>query len=90
MNQDTSQKSPAFNPPVQVNDEGRQIHISIGLPGVTEEQIRIDLEKTLFTLSVLRDDTVLKKSIRIPQGARFFRKSFSDGKLEIVLERPAS
>jgi HSP20 family molecular chaperone IbpA len=90
MNHDTSQNSPAFNPPVQVTDEGRQIHISIGLPGVTEEQIRIDLEKNIFTLSVLQDDTIAKKTIRIPPGARFFTKKFSDEKLEIVLERPAS
>jgi HSP20 family molecular chaperone IbpA len=89
MNHDTSQKRKAFDPPVRVTDTGREIHISIDLPGVTEEQIRIDLEKTTFTVSIMDHDKPLKKTIRIPKGSRFYKKKFSDGILEIFLEKPA-
>ncbi len=77
----------AFDPPTRVTDDGRYIHISISLPSVAEEHIRIDLEKTTVTLSITGDGKILRKSIRIPCEARFFRKKFSDGALEIVLEK---
>jgi HSP20 family molecular chaperone IbpA len=71
-----------------MTDDGRCIHVSIGLPGVAEEQIRIDLEKTTFTVSISENEKTFKKAIKVPQGARFFKKKFSDGVLEIVLEKP--
>lgn len=83
-----SPKRTAFDPPVRVTDTGREIQLRISLPGVTEEQIRIDLEKTTFTISVLDHDTVRKKTIRVPDGARIFRKAFLFGVLEIGLEKP--
>lgn len=89
MNHDYSTERKSSDPPVRVTDSGREIHISISLPGVTEEQIRIDLEKTTFTVSVLDHDRPMKKTIRIPKGARFYKKKFSDGVLEIFLEKPA-
>jgi HSP20 family molecular chaperone IbpA len=79
--------STAFEPPVRMTDEGGHIHVSIGLPGVVEEQIRIDLEKNTFTLSVSRDEKTFRKVIKIPKGARIFKKKFSDGVLEIFLEK---
>ncbi|MGA2160643.1 MAG: Hsp20/alpha crystallin family protein [Methanoregula sp.] len=78
----------AFDPPIRMTDDDRYIHVNIDLPKVTEEQIRIDLEKTLFTLSVSDDEKTLRKAIRIPQEARLFKKKFSDGVLEIILEKP--
>ena len=72
-----------------MRDEGRMVHISIPLPGVTEEQIRIDLENTTVTLSITTDHQIVKKAIRLPYGTRFFKKKFHDGILEIVLERTA-
>jgi HSP20 family molecular chaperone IbpA len=89
MDHDSTPERKASDPPVRVTDTGREIHISIGLPGVMEEQIRIELEKTTFTVSVMDHDRPMKKTIRIPKGARFYRKKFSDGVLEIFLEKPA-
>ena len=77
-----------FNPSVQSAYEGRQFYIRVDLPGVTEEQIRIDIEKTAVTLSVSRNGVMEKKTIRIPEGSRLFRKRLSDGILEIILEKP--
>ena len=79
----------AFNPPLHITDDGRYIHLSIELHGIVEEQIRIELEKTTCTLCILENEKIVKKAIRVPQGARFFQKKFSDGVLEIFLEKPA-
>jgi len=89
MNHDISQKRKAFDPPVRVTDTGREIHISIDLPGVTEEQIRIDLERTTFTVSIMDHDKPLKKTIQVQKGSRISKKRFSDGILEIFLEKPS-
>jgi HSP20 family molecular chaperone IbpA len=89
MNSDKFQDSTMFDPPVRTTDDGRYLHFSIDLPGVVEEQIRIDLEKTTCTLCILKNEKMVKKAIRVPQGARFFQKKFSDGVLEIFLEKPA-
>jgi len=83
------QESTAFDPSIRMTDDGRYIHVRIGLPGVMEEQIRIDLEKTIVTLSISDDEKTFRKSIQIPQEARFFKKTFSDGVLEISLEKRA-
>jgi HSP20 family molecular chaperone IbpA len=78
-----------FDPPVRMTDDGRHIHLSIDLPGIVEEQIRIDLEKTTCTLCIVENEKMVKKAITVPQGARFFQKKFSGGVLEIFLEKPA-
>lgn len=88
MKPNAHQDSSAFDPPVRMTDDGRQIHVSIDLPGVTEEQIRIDLEKTTCTLCILEKEKMVKKAIQVPQGVRFFQKKFSDGVLDIFLEKP--
>ncbi len=88
MKQKNPRNRTAFDPPICLTDNGRQICVSVGLPGITEEQIRIDLEKTTFTVSVSGDGTTVKKAIRIPKGVRIFKKKFADGVLEICLEKP--
>ncbi|MDD1715842.1 MAG: hypothetical protein LUQ01_02485 [Methanolinea sp.] len=77
----------AFNPPIRRTDDGRYIHVNIDLPGVAEEQIRIELEQTTCCLSVMRNDGMLQTEFGVPLGARFFKKKFSEGVLEIILER---
>ena len=89
MNRDNLKDSNGFDPPVRMTDDGRHIHVSIDLPGIAEEQIRIDLEKTTCTVCISDMEKTIKKAIQVPQGARFFQKRFSDGVLDIVLEKPA-
>jgi len=79
--------STTFDPQIRMTDEGRYIHVSIGLPGVAEEQIRIDLERTTFTVTIADNGNTCRKVIDIPKGARVFKKKFSDGVLEIILEK---
>ncbi len=79
--------STAFDPQVRLTDDGRYIHVSIGLPGVVEEQIRIDLEGTTFTVTIADNGNTCQKAIDVPLGARVFTKKFSDGVLEIILEK---
>ena len=88
MNRNTTLDWDVLYPPVRVTDDDRYVHIRIGLPGVTEEQIRIDREKTSLTVSISRDGKTLRKITHIPTGARFLKKKFSDGVLEIILEKP--
>lgn len=88
MKRERPKASTAFDPPVGITEEGRYIHVSISLPGTTEERIRIDLEKTSFTVSISENGRLFKKAIQVPAGSRVFRKKFSDGVLEISLEKP--
>jgi HSP20 family molecular chaperone IbpA len=88
MKRTTIQNRNGFHPPVRMTDDDRNVYISIGLPGVKEEQIRIDLEKTTLTLSISNGGKISRKIIHIPKGARFFQKKLSDGMLEIILEKP--
>jgi HSP20 family molecular chaperone IbpA len=88
MKRESSEAGTVFDPPVHMTDDDRYIHVSIGLPGTTEEQIRIDLEKTTFTVSVSEHGTLFKKTIQVPAGTRVFRKKFSDGVLKMTLEKP--
>lgn len=88
MKYDKPQDSTSFDPPVRMTDNGRHIHVTIGLPGIAEEQIRIDLERTTFTLSISENGRTFEKFLQVPQGVRVFRKKFSGGVLEISLEKP--
>ncbi|MDD1693243.1 MAG: hypothetical protein LUQ71_00815 [Methanoregula sp.] len=90
MKREKPERSTSFDPPVGMTDDGRYIHVSIDLPGVAEEQIRIDLEKSTVTLSIAADHKTSRKAIGVPRGARFFKKKFSDGVLEIILEKEVS
>ena len=46
-------------------------------------------DKTTLTLSVTKDSEVVKKTLRVPGGTRFFKKKIHDGIFEIILEKPA-
>lgn len=90
MNRGNQKNRNGFNPPVSITDSNNHITITIGLQGVPEEHIRIDLEKTILTVKVSSDGKVLRKAIHVPEGAHFFKKKFSNGILEVFLEKPVS
>jgi HSP20 family molecular chaperone IbpA len=79
-----------IEPAITLLDEGKFLRIIAELPGVFEEKIRIDLEKTSVT--IVASDTVkqFKKVITVPCEVRFSRKRFSDGILELILEKTDS
>ena len=76
-----------LEPATTLFDEEKFIRILIELPGIAEEKIRIDLDKNSVTIHA--SDTVkqYKKTIVLPFDARFSKKRFSDGVLELILEK---
>jgi HSP20 family molecular chaperone IbpA len=83
-----TQRSIEFDPPIRIHDDGNRFHISVSLPGVAEEQIRIDLEDSTLTLTLMENEKMFQTEIHVPEGARIFRKKFSEAVLEISLEKP--
>ena len=70
-------------------DEGKYFRIITELPGIAEERIKIDLESSPAAVIIVASDTAkhYKKVISLPCGVRFSRKRFSDGVLELILEK---
>jgi HSP20 family molecular chaperone IbpA len=68
-------------------DEGKFLHIIAKLPGITEEKIRIDLEKTTVTIAITGDGNTDQHVVPLPCEANFCSKRFSDGVLDIILEK---
>ncbi len=76
-------------PSTTLIDEEMFLRILTILPDIDEEKIRIDLEKTtsLVTITASGADVQYQKRIVIPCDVRFLKKRFSDGVLEIILEK---
>jgi HSP20 family molecular chaperone IbpA len=82
-----TQRSIEFDPPIRRHSDANRYNISVSLPGVAEEQIRIDLEDSTLTLTLMENKEKFQTEIHVPEGARIFRKKFSEGVLEISLEK---
>ncbi|MDP3563059.1 MAG: hypothetical protein Q8R70_01075 [Methanoregula sp.] len=73
-------------------DEGKFLRILTQLPGIAEEKIKIDLENHTTSITIVASDTEFqyKKVITIPCEVRFSKKRFSEGVLELTLEKNGS
>jgi HSP20 family molecular chaperone IbpA len=78
-----------IEPATTLIDEGKILRIITKLPGIAEEKIKIDLENHSTSVTIVATDSVLqyKKVITIPCEVRFCKKRFSDGVLELTLEK---
>ena len=78
-----------IEPSTTLFDEGKFLRILTELPGIAEEKIKIDLENTTTSITIVASDTSIqyKKVITIPCEVRFSKKRFSDGVLELTLEK---
>ena len=78
-----------IEPVTTVIDEGRFLRIVAELPGIAEEKIKIDLENhsTSVTIVAVNTASQFKRVITIPCEVRFSKKRFSDGVLELTLEK---
>ena len=78
-----------IEPVTKVIDEGRFLRILTELPDIAEEKIKIDLENHSTSVTIVAVNTVkeFKRVITIPCEVRFTKKRFSDGILEITLEK---
>ncbi|PWR73715.1 Hsp20/alpha crystallin family protein [Methanospirillum lacunae] len=70
-------------------DEEIFLRILTILPDIDEEKIRIDLEnnESLITITASGTRVQFQKKIVIPCDVRLLKKRFSDGVLEIILEK---
>lgn len=74
-------------PLTDVTETGGSICVTCHLPGIPEEEIRIDLEKGQLTLYALKQNETYMRKIKVPEGSRIINKKFRDGILELTLER---
>jgi HSP20 family molecular chaperone IbpA len=88
-NEKTTKTLNIIEPVTKVIDEGRFLRILTELPGIAEEKIKIDLENHSTSVTIVAVNTVkeFKRVITIPCEVRFTKKRFSDGILEITLEK---
>jgi HSP20 family molecular chaperone IbpA len=78
-----------IEPVTTLFDDGKFLRIITELPGIAEEKIRVDLENSSTMVTILAADTVVqyKKVITVPCDVKFSKKRFSDGILELILEK---
>ncbi|MDD1695931.1 MAG: Hsp20/alpha crystallin family protein [Methanoregula sp.] len=76
-----------IEPVSTMHDDGTCFHITVELPGVPEEKIRIDLEKSTVAIHASYDSVMFRKMVRLPYDVRLSRKKFSNGTLELILEK---
>ena len=78
-----------IEPATTLFDDGKFLRILTELPGIAEEKIKIDLENHSTTVTIVAIDSAVqyKKIITIPCEVTFSKKRFSDGVLELTLEK---
>jgi HSP20 family molecular chaperone IbpA len=76
-----------IEPATTFHDEGKFLRIFTELPGIDEEKIRIDVEKTTVTVIASDAGKPVKKLITLPCEVSFCTKRFSGGVLELTLEK---
>lgn len=76
-------------PETTLLDDGKFLRIVTELPGIAEEKIKIYLENQSTSVNIVATDIgkEYKKVITIPCEVRFSKKRFSDGVLELTLEK---
>lgn len=78
-----------IEPTTTVFDEGNFLRIRTELPDMAEERIKIDLTHQSTSITIIAKNTVkqYRKVISIPCQVRFSKKRFSEGVLELILEK---
>jgi len=81
-----------IEPAISLVDDGKFFRIITELPGIAEEKIKIDLENHSTAVTIIASDSTFqyKKVINIPCEVRFSKKRFSEGVLELTLEKDGS
>jgi HSP20 family molecular chaperone IbpA len=75
-------------PSTGISETGISFKIICQLPGISEEEIKIDREGTQLVISTSDRNATLVQSITVPADSYIRQKKFRDGTLEIILERP--
>jgi HSP20 family molecular chaperone IbpA len=84
-----AQSIKTIEPETSVIDDGKFLRILTELPGISEEKIKIDLENQSTSVTIFAMNTIqqYKKVITIPCEVSFSKKRFSEGVLELTLEK---
>lgn len=79
----------SIEPVTTILEDEKFFRILAELPDIEEEKIRIDLENHPTLITIMASDTTKKftKEITLPCEIRFCKKRFSNGVLEIILEK---
>jgi len=77
----------SIEPVTDLQDQGTILRVIVELPGLPEEKIKIDLEKTILAIHASDGAIRYKKVIGLPCEVRLSRKRFFNGTLELVLEK---
>jgi HSP20 family molecular chaperone IbpA len=80
----------AIEPVTTVLEEEKILRIRSELPGIAEEKIRIYLDRNSVTIWASDAANQYKKVISLPFDVKFSKKRFSDGVLELVLDKTIS
>jgi HSP20 family molecular chaperone IbpA len=89
-NPDNTGPQGTIEPLTTLIDEGKFLRILTELPGVNEETIRFDIEKTTVTIAASDAGKEVKKTIVLPCEGSFCMKQFSEGVLKLTLEKISS
>ena len=76
-------------PLVDLLDEPRQLRLFAEVPGVDEEDIRVNVEDNKVTIHADTDTRKYHKDIPLPCKARMTKSSYKNGVLEVLLEKDA-
>ncbi len=76
-----------IEPVTTLFDEEKILRIRSELPGIAEEKIRIDLDNNSVTIRASGTENQYKKVISLPFDVKFSKKRFSEGVLELTLEK---
>jgi HSP20 family molecular chaperone IbpA len=78
-----------IEPATTLVDDGKSLRILTELPGIAEDKIKIDFENHSTIVTIVASDSVkqYKKVITIPCEVCFSKKRFSNGVLELTLEK---
>ena len=82
----------AIEPEITLLDDGKFLRVLAEMPGIPEEKIKINLDNSSTSITIVASDTVkeYKKVITIPREVSFSKKRFSNGVLELTLEKTNS
>jgi HSP20 family molecular chaperone IbpA len=73
--------------PYRLSRDGDRVNLVAELAGIREEEIRLDLERTVLTVSAANREKQYRKEIALPWKARLGTKRFRRGILELTLEK---
>lgn len=89
QNTETEKTVKIMEPATTVIDEGKFLRIRTELPGIEEQKIRIELENNpcIVTILAINPSKQFEKKIPLLYQVRFSNKRFSDGILELAMEK---